>query len=58
MSGKQGLYFCYGMLTLYLLLAGFFYLTKDKDHGLMFLCGSIIWVIAAFIWGKNATDGT
>jgi hypothetical protein len=58
MSGKQGLYFSYGGLTLYLILAGCFFLAKDKEHGLMFLCGSIVWIISAFVWGKNANDGT
>lgn len=58
MTAKKWLHLCYGGLALYLVLAALFFIFKDKEHGLMFLCGAIPWVIAALIWGKNVNDET
>jgi len=57
MESKKMLKLSYGGLGLYLLISAFFYLTGDKEHGLMFLCGSAMWIIAALIWGRNVNNG-
>lgn len=46
------------MLGVYLLAAGGFWLHDHKSpRVLMFLVGSIVWIICIFIWARNAKHG-
>lgn len=44
------------MLGVYLIISIFFYLTGDKDRGLMFLAGSGLWCIMLLVWAKVKAD--
>lgn len=44
----------YVMLAFYLAIAFVFWLTDDRIHMLMFLCGGAAWVIGLLVWYKVA----
>ena len=50
--------FSYGALALNLLCALVFYLMHDIPRTVMFLCGSLLWIVVLLIWFKNEKDGT
>lgn len=45
------------MLVANLILAGIFWLAKDREHTLMFLVASIVWVVGIFIHARNVEHG-
>jgi hypothetical protein len=49
--------FCAIMLLVYMVTAGVFWLLHDRDRSLMFLIGSIIWIVGIFIHNRNAEHG-
>jgi hypothetical protein len=40
------------MFVFNLLGAGYFYWLHDRGRVLMFLCGSVLWVVMMLIWNK------
>jgi hypothetical protein len=60
--------FSYFFIVFNLLIAGFYWLqyhkhianeelaADDKGHVVMFLAGSMMWVICALIWGRTRRD--
>jgi Na+-transporting NADH:ubiquinone oxidoreductase subunit NqrD len=44
----------YVMLAVYLTIAFVFWLQEDREHTLMFMGGSALWVIGLLVWYKIA----
>jgi hypothetical protein len=44
----------YVMLAVYLTIAFVFWLMDDREHTLMFMGGSALWVIGLLVWYKIA----
>lgn len=49
--------FNYVMIIIYLLLALMFWIANDNDHTLMFMVGSIIWIVSSLVWTRNMNNG-
>lgn len=49
--------FCYAMLAINMALALGFWVAKDREHTVMFMAGSILWIVASLIWIRNANHG-
>lgn len=56
MNRKQFLTISIGALACYLGVAIICILVKDKEHALMFLVGSVIWIACIFIGARGLTD--
>lgn len=57
MPADKVLRLCVGGMVLYLLGALVFYVLGSKELPLMLLCGSVIWIVAIFIWSRNVEHG-
>lgn len=56
MSLHNGIKVAVSGLILYLVLAFACLMANDREHALMFLVGSIIWIAAIFIWTYPKKD--
>jgi hypothetical protein len=56
MSPQAAIKICYGGVSLYLLLALISIIGGDNQIGLLFLVGTIIWIVAAFVWARANKD--
>jgi hypothetical protein len=56
MSAQSGIKLAIGGLIVYMMLVFTCLLFGDRQHALMFLAGSVIWVIAIFIWIRTKKD--
>lgn len=56
MKAETGIKFSFIMLVVYLALAGLMMFQHDREHALMFLCGSLLWTIAIFVWSRTKRD--
>ena len=52
MNPTDAIKFGIGMMSAYLVLAGFFIIKQERDFALMFLVGALFWAIGLFIWDK------
>ncbi len=48
--------FGYIMLAAYMIIAIFFWVTKDLDHAAMFMGGGMVWIIGILVWYKVAAQ--
>lgn len=56
MSAKSGVKIAIGGLAVYLILSIISLVFKDESHSLIFLIGSLFWIICIFIWVRVKQD--